>query len=97
MNKSYFVKHGKFANDYDLIWTEGPEQFLDACAAGYEQITRAEAIALCKAERRRRKEDPMFSGYAAAVITPFGIDRDLPWWDLPNTVTKYTYIVDYCE
>lgn len=63
--KKYFVKYyNDFSNCYGLMWaTNGME-----VPNGAQQITRREAIALCIEERRRRKEQPMSSGYADIYI-----------------------------
>lgn len=63
--KHYFVKYGDFANTYALRFSEDVKD-----APGWERLTRKEAEALARRERQRRKEDPNFSGYADAEITP---------------------------
>lgn len=68
--KKYFVKYGDFGNVYSLRWAEDG----DAIPAGYEQITRKKAEQLARAERRRRKDEPMSSGYADSYIFPFTPD-----------------------
>ena len=46
------------------------KQFL-ACYPEAQRITRAEAVSLARAERKRRKESPAFSGYADTYVMPF--------------------------
>lgn len=75
MSKHYWIKRGEFANQYDLEYTITPEQEYQAWHQGYEPITRKEAVKLCRAERDRRNNDPMFAGYADDRIWPFGVDR----------------------
>lgn len=64
--KRYYVNYGEFRNQYALRYISNPEQ---TAPDGWEQITRKEAEALARAERRRRKENPAFSGYADTEIT----------------------------
>jgi len=70
--KKYFIKYyADFANTYHVVYTVDKKQAAQAIAAGYEQITRAHAEALCRAEMKRRK---YASGYYAPVtIVPFNI------------------------
>lgn len=82
--KRYFIKHGDFANVYDLVYTTSPEDSAKAMAEGYEQITRREAEAKCRAERQRRKDDPSFAYYAPACVCPYGYGHEedfdnYPW------------------
>lgn len=70
MKKYYFVKRGDFANAYTLVWSDRPA--LD----GWERITRKEAVSLARAEAARREDDPSFSGYASAYITPAAWGED---------------------
>lgn len=63
--KKYFVRYDRdFANAYSLCWTNGETP------DGWERITRNKAEDLARAEARRRREDPSFSGYADDVIVP---------------------------
>lgn len=71
--KKYFVKYGKFGNTYTLCYTEDGSK---PSGEGWEQITRKEAEALARAEARRRKDDPYFSGYADAWVFPVGMTED---------------------
>ena len=64
--KRYFVKYGKFRNQYALRYISDPER---PTPEGWERIHRKEAEALARAERARRKDNPAFSGYADAEIT----------------------------
>lgn len=66
--KQYFVHYPRgFLNEYRLFYAETPEDFA-LLPAGAERITRREAFALCARERRARKENPLFAGYADAYI-----------------------------
>ena len=69
--RHYYIKHGRAANYYDLVYTEDATEAAAAGAAGYERITRREAIDYCRAERDRRAYDPAFGGYADAYIYPW--------------------------
>ena len=72
--KRYFVKYyADFANTYHVVYTVDKKQAAQALAAGYEQITRAHAEALCRAERDRVKYDTAFAGRASDVIAPFDL------------------------
>lgn len=64
--KKYYIVSGNFANVYSLYWVRRGETVPNG-----EEITRAEAIRLCRIERRRRKTDPYFAGYADAYIMPY--------------------------
>lgn len=89
--KKYFVVYGKFSNQYALFWTTNEGLYPDApdykrkfntaeFVAEYpiaEQITRKQALALARAERKRRRENGMFSGYADRYIHPYGA----AWYD----------------
>lgn len=68
--KRYYIMRGPFSNVYALRYTETPEQDAEAIQTGYERITRKEAEALARRERKRRELNPMFSGYADAEIWP---------------------------
>ena len=72
--RKYFVKYyADFANTYHLAYTVDKKQAAQALAAGYEQITRAHAEALCRAERDRAKYDAAFAGLSSVVIVPFDL------------------------
>lgn len=89
--KKYFIVPGNFSNAYNLYWTTDAGYYPDA--ANYErkcntdnfledypnaeQITRKEAIAYARAERKRRKENGAFSGYADCYVHPYGA----AWYD----------------
>lgn len=84
--KKYFVVYGEFANQYALFWTTDAGLYPDApdykckfCTADFlaeyptaKRITRKQALALARAERQRRRENGMFSGYADRYIKPYG-------------------------
>ena len=69
--KKYYVVYGNFANVYSLFWADN-EKMRKQLPEGAEQISRKEAIKMCKEERQRRKEDTNSSGYASAYICPAG-------------------------
>ena len=75
MRNAYYVQYDRrgFANCYDLWYCPSGEVVPD----GWERITRREAVRLCAAERRRRKADPAFSGYAPEFIFPAEVGRRL--------------------
>lgn len=68
--KKYYIDFGveKFGNRYSLFYTSSNESVPETA----ERITRKEAIAYARAERRRRVEDVQFSGYADIYIFPLG-------------------------
>ena len=68
--KKYYIVPGDFANAYSLYWVRRGETVPNG-----EEITRAEAVRLCGVERRRRKTDPYFAGYADAYIMPYGYEE----------------------
>lgn len=80
MSKKYFVHYGQAANVYSLRWVDNTEDETLLREHGYEQITRKEAIALAMKERKHRKEDPSFSGYAEDHIFPvWNGDEAMRW------------------
>ena len=95
----YFIIPGNFANAYDLVWTTDagyhPDaedykrkfntvEFLEEYPNA-ERITRKQAIAYARAERARRRENGVFSGYAAQYVRPYGA----AWYD-PAYAHSYT-------
>lgn len=73
MKKYYVVYTDNFANTYNLYWTDSAEME-KMLPDGAEQISRKEAIALAAREKRARKENPNFSGYASDTIYPADYD-----------------------
>ena len=73
--KKYYIKHGEFANIYELRYTIDADEEAEAISAGYERITRKEAEEYARQERARRKYDPAFSGYADADIYAWQIKK----------------------
>lgn len=73
--KSYWVKYGEFANNYSLRKAWNASEGCCLILAGYQRITRKEAERLASAERRRRKENPQFAGYADDTIKSFNRDE----------------------
>lgn len=78
MKNTYYVRYGSFSNVYALlaVTDEVDQSWLTAAnndhrqfgAPEWERITRKECRRLRNAERRRRKENPSFSGYADADV-----------------------------
>ena len=68
--KKYYIVRGNFSNTYSLYWVRRGETVPNG-----EEITRAEAMRLCRAERKRRKTNPYFAGYADAYIMPYGCEE----------------------
>lgn len=78
MKNTYYVRYGSFSNVYGLlaVTDEIDQSMLTAAndthrqfgAPEWEKITRKECRRLRNAERRRRKENPSFSGYADAEV-----------------------------
>lgn len=66
--KKYYVDFGteKFGNRYSLFYTVANESVPETA----ERVTRTQAIAYARAERARRKTDPVFSGFADTYIFP---------------------------
>lgn len=70
MKTAYYVHfYNGFANAYNLY--HAPESV--SVPAEWKRITRAEAIDLCRREIERRKEAPMFSGYASSMVLPYNL------------------------
>lgn len=68
--KTYYVHYyNGCRNCYNLY--HAPEGV--SVPAEWERITRAEAIDLCRDEIVRRKEAPMFSGYASSMVLPYNV------------------------
>lgn len=79
MKNTYYVRYySDFSNTYALlaVTDEVDQSMLTAANDAHkrfgrprwERITRKECRRLRNAERRRRKEDPSFSGYADAEV-----------------------------
>ena len=79
--KKYYVDFGmeKFGNRYGLFYAVGNKTVPETA----ERITRTQAIAYARAERQRRKDDPVFSGYADTYVFPVSWRGD-PDAYLPN-------------
>lgn len=97
--KKYYIVPGNFANAYSLYWTTDKGYYSDApsycckfTTANFleiypnaEQITRKDAISYARAERKRRKKNGYFSGYADTYVHPYGA----AWYD-PAYAHLYT-------
>lgn len=78
MKNTYYVRYSNFANIYGLlaVTDEMDQAMLTAVnddrrrfgAPEWKRITRKECRRLRNAERRRRKENSSFSGYADADV-----------------------------
>lgn len=73
--KTYYIIHGPFANTYNLVYVEIPDDYIAllsrlTLSERAERITRREAIAYCIAEKRRRRDNPNFAYYGAIAIYP---------------------------
>lgn len=66
MRKYYIHYYRDFANTYNLYYADEGMAVPDA----WERITRKEAEALARKERRARRENPSFSSFATAAIYP---------------------------
>lgn len=71
--KKYFIVSGQFANQYSLFWTTDAGYYPGA--ASYQR--KFNTIAYARAERKRRKENEAFSGYADCYVHPYGA----AWYD----------------
>lgn len=69
--KKYFVKYGRFGNEYEVVFTTSAKKAGKAVADGFSEITAENARELTKSERERRKYDNAFSGYASARIEEY--------------------------
>ena len=75
--KTYYIRYIRnFSNEYDLCYCETPEERKAAEGAGYERITRKEAIRKCANERWAREHDQNFSGFGDADIVPWSFVSD---------------------
>ena len=70
MKKTYYIKMGKFSNQYSLRWAEDGKEICELIANGYEKIPYKMAKCYAIIERQRRKDNPNFSGYADSSIFP---------------------------
>lgn len=72
--KKFYIAKGNFSNVYDLCYAETAEDAAQLEKAGWERISRKEAIAKCVEENNRRKYEKERSGYADNLILPFGYE-----------------------
>ena len=71
MSKKYFIRRGEFGNVYNLAHADaGSPDAAALMAAGFERITRQEAINKCREERSARRSNPNFAYFADAHIYP---------------------------
>lgn len=97
--KKYYIVPGDCPEAYKLFWTTDEGYYPEAESYKYkfntaefleeypnaEQITRKQAIAYARAERKRRKENGYFSGRADKYVHPYGA----AWYD-PGCAYLYT-------
>lgn len=68
--KNYYIIRGNHTNAYNLVWApKGVE------VPGGERISRQEAITYAREERKRRKTNPMFGGYANIYVYPYDCEE----------------------
>ena len=68
--KTYFIRHGDFANIYDLAWADNKADISWLVSQNFERCTRREAERKARLEFDRRHFDHAFSGFASVVIVP---------------------------
>lgn len=68
--KTYFIRHGDFANIYDLAWADNKADISWLVSQNFERCTRREAENYARRERVRRKYDGAFAYYASSAIYP---------------------------
>lgn len=78
MKNTYYVRYGSFSNVYGLLavtdeidqsmLTAANDEYRQSGAPEWERITRKECRRLRNAERRRRKENSSFYGYADVEV-----------------------------
>lgn len=77
--KNYYIKYGRFANEYTIVHVENTDvaskKWLEN--SEYTRISYRDAIKKCAAERWARKNDPFFSGYGTAYIMPWSPNGDM--------------------
>ena len=82
MKKIYLINKTNPRDLHTLAWCT-QEELPQALAAGFERITRREAVNLCIAERRRRREGNTNAGRAPVIIAP---------WEDRNEVSAFIKI-----
>lgn len=98
MRKQYYVcYYNDFPNTYCLYWVDPNDVVMATLASAdcYYHITRMQAVRLCVAERRRRKNDPSFAYYADDHILPIDYDTYANDWRNDDNLIIGQYIVDY--
>jgi hypothetical protein len=89
--KKYYIGTTDWNNAYSLGWSERIIK-----SDKWTRITKAKAITYAREERRRRKNDENFSGYADTHIYPIDKDqdtvRDINYWS--KHLDKTGYIVE---
>ena len=91
--KHYFICRTNFYNCYYLCYTTDNT----APSNKWEKITRKEAIAYARAERRRRKTDSFTSGYADAYIFPYYHTEEdvIKFYNNPDKYSNDGIIVEF--
>ncbi len=88
--KKYYIHYTlDFGNTYELLYCECEADYA-ALPDDAKRITRREAEQYCRAENKRRRDDPMFSGFATNQILPAAGDYDpcgdlVPGYIVPRT------------
>lgn len=67
----YYIDRGKFANAYRLCYAPSDQKLPEY----WERIPRRVAIRYAQEEADRRKYDKAFSGFAPALVLPYGMDE----------------------
>lgn len=81
----YYISRGEFANVYQLCYAPSDQKLPEE----WERIPRRVAINYASQEADRREYDKAFSGYASALILPYGMDEfdiDMYYKDVKFTV-----------
>ena len=80
----YYVRYPhNFDNEYTLRLSECESDDDELIAAGYDRITRREAVKLARLEQWRRRYTD--GGYADAVVTPWPRNEwEAMYFDLPG-------------
>lgn len=68
--KRFYIRHGAFANVYELAYAEFASDDAKLRAIGFQRTTRREALARIKRENFRRQYDALFAGYADNCVWP---------------------------
>jgi len=67
----YYINRGEFANTYKLCYAPSSQKLPEE----WERIPRRMATYYASQEADRREFDKAMSGYASALILPYGMDE----------------------